>query len=188
MIGNNTYKALRLVSRHYNVYYSVWCNNEHELYDLNVSYFAFHSRLSQFSTHRNLIAVANVSLHFQKDPHQLHNLYPSPSVELASFSPLPAGPAILGLPVSRIISRLDALLLVLKSCKAAACVKPWEVLHPSGNVTNLKHALKRRYDAFYEQQQPKVKFERCEPGYILDAEGPQQASTYRDGLPWSVWT
>lgn len=189
MVANNTYKALRLVSKYYNLYYSVWCNNEHELYDLNVSSFVFHSGLSQFSTHWNLIAVpTNMTHHFQKDPNQLHNLYPSPSPEPTSFSPLPAGPAILGLPVPKIISRLDALLLVLKSCKAAACVKPWEVLHPSGNVKNLKHALKPRYDAFYEKQQPKVRFERCEPGYILDAEGPQQALTYRDGLSWNMWT
>lgn len=129
-----------------------------------------------------------MSNNFQKDPHQLNNLYPPPSVDLSSFFPLPAGPAVLGLPVSKILPRLDALLLVLKSCKAAACVKPWEVLHPSGNVKNLKHALRPRYDAFYERQQPKVRFERCEPGYILDAEGPQQAFAYRDGLPWNVWT
>lgn len=36
-VFNNTYKALRVVSKEYNLYYSVWCNNEHELYDLNVS-------------------------------------------------------------------------------------------------------------------------------------------------------
>lgn len=33
---NNTYKALRLIGESYNLYYSVWCNNEHELYDLHV--------------------------------------------------------------------------------------------------------------------------------------------------------
>lgn len=33
---NNTYKAIRVVGKSYNFYYSVWCNNEHELYDLNV--------------------------------------------------------------------------------------------------------------------------------------------------------
>lgn len=36
LIRNNTYKALRIVGRGYNLYYSVWCNNEHEFYDLNV--------------------------------------------------------------------------------------------------------------------------------------------------------
>jgi arylsulfatase A-like enzyme len=33
---NNTYKALRVIGREYNFYYSVWCTNEHELYDLKV--------------------------------------------------------------------------------------------------------------------------------------------------------
>lgn len=36
-ITNNTYKAIRVVSKEYNLYYSVWCTNEHELYNLNVS-------------------------------------------------------------------------------------------------------------------------------------------------------
>lgn len=36
-ILNNTYKALRVISDEYNLYYSIWCTNEHELYDLNVS-------------------------------------------------------------------------------------------------------------------------------------------------------
>jgi hypothetical protein len=34
---NNTYKALRLIGDTYNLYYSVWCTNEHELYDMAVS-------------------------------------------------------------------------------------------------------------------------------------------------------
>lgn len=33
---NNTYKALRLISPDFNLYYSVWCSGEHELYDLTV--------------------------------------------------------------------------------------------------------------------------------------------------------
>jgi len=36
LILNNTYKALRVIGEDYNFYYSVWCNNEHELYDLKV--------------------------------------------------------------------------------------------------------------------------------------------------------
>ena len=35
--SNNTYKAIRVLSEEYNLYYSVWCNNERELYDLRVS-------------------------------------------------------------------------------------------------------------------------------------------------------
>lgn len=37
MYWNNTYKALRLIGKDYNLYYSVWCSGEHQLYDLNVS-------------------------------------------------------------------------------------------------------------------------------------------------------
>jgi N-acetylglucosamine-6-sulfatase len=35
---NNTYKALRIISDDYNLYYSVWCTNEKQLYNLMVSF------------------------------------------------------------------------------------------------------------------------------------------------------
>lgn len=35
--GNNTYKSVRLIGQDYSLYYSVWCTNEHEMYDMNVS-------------------------------------------------------------------------------------------------------------------------------------------------------
>jgi len=76
----------------------------------------------------------------------------------------------------------------LKSCKGITCIRPWDVLHPLGNVRNLEDALTSDYDRFYENDQKKVEFSRCEPGYILDAEGPQEALVYRDGLRWSEWT
>lgn len=53
---------------------------------------------------------------------------------------------------------------------------------------DLKDALKSRYNVFYEQEQSKVSFSRCEAGYIVDAEGPQAGLVYRLGLPWSTWT
>ena len=34
----NTYKSVRLIGKGYSLYYSVWCTNEHELYDMSVSY------------------------------------------------------------------------------------------------------------------------------------------------------
>lgn len=34
---NNTYKFLRIIGDSYSLAYSVWCTNEHELYDMNVS-------------------------------------------------------------------------------------------------------------------------------------------------------
>lgn len=33
---NNTYKGLRLVAEDYSLYYSVWCTNETEFFDLRV--------------------------------------------------------------------------------------------------------------------------------------------------------
>jgi hypothetical protein len=33
---NNTYKAIRLFGSSFNLYYSIWCNNEYELYDMSV--------------------------------------------------------------------------------------------------------------------------------------------------------
>ncbi|KAH6955768.1 alkaline-phosphatase-like protein [Ilyonectria sp. MPI-CAGE-AT-0026] len=37
VMPNNTYKGLRVKGEFYDIYYSVWCNNEHELYNIKVS-------------------------------------------------------------------------------------------------------------------------------------------------------
>ncbi|KFA60090.1 hypothetical protein S40285_09331 [Stachybotrys chlorohalonatus IBT 40285] len=47
VIPNNTYKAIRLKSDAHDLYYAVWCNNDHELYDI------------------------------KDDPYQRNNIYPS---------------------------------------------------------------------------------------------------------------
>lgn len=33
---DNTYKGVRIVHEDYDLYYSAWCNNEHELYNIKV--------------------------------------------------------------------------------------------------------------------------------------------------------
>ncbi|KAL2815258.1 alkaline-phosphatase-like protein [Aspergillus cavernicola] len=150
LVLNNTYKSVRIIGDGYNLYYSVWCNNEHELYDLTT------------------------------DPYQLNNLY------TASFSQYPEV-QIFGHSLSQVITRLDSILLVLKSCKGATCIKPWDVLHPDGSVQDLQNALNPRYDAFYTDQ-ARVSFDRCERGYIPESEGPQDAVSYsRYGLSWDAW-
>lgn len=53
---------------------------------------------------------------------------------------------------------------------------------------NLKDALSSTFDTFYEKEQRRVEFTRCEPGQIIDAEGPQDALVFRDGIRWSEWT
>ena len=76
-----------------------------------------------------------------------------------------------GRPFSKIVHRLDALLLVLKTCKAASCRDPWGVLHPDGKIKDLRGALAETFDAFYEKQ-PRVKFEKCLLGYLEENEKP----------------
>lgn len=77
-------------------------------------------------------------------------------------------------------------MMVLKSCTGETCIEPWKVLHPQGDVASLSDALTVQFDSFYEEQ-VKVSFNRCELGYIIDAEGPQAAYAYRDGTSWDAW-
>ncbi|KAL3420736.1 arylsulfatase [Phlyctema vagabunda] len=153
---NNTYKGLRIIGEGYNLYYSIWCNNEHELYDMD------------------------------SDPYQLDNLL----LKRADTDSGLSRSTVLGLPISKVVARLDSLLFVLKSCKSDTCVTPWRSLHPKGDVLTLNDALSIHYDSLYEVEQKKVIFNRCERGYIVDAEGPQfenEGVMFRGGLPWDNW-
>lgn len=102
---------------------------------------------------------------------------------------------LLSRPLARVVDRLDALTLVLKSCKGETCTHPWRTLHPDGDVSTLADAMRRRYDDFYAGQ-PKVSFDECAPGYIIDVEGPQEYDVYKGRAPglqrnavddWSFW-
>ncbi|QDS75210.1 hypothetical protein FKW77_000083 [Venturia effusa] len=143
----NTYKALRISGSDYSFYYSVWCTNEHELYDMTT------------------------------DPYQMTNLFAVNGTILPSAS---STTLILGRPVSQFIARIDALLLVLKSCKGMTCSKPWLALHPTGDVMNLKQAVSETFDEFYAGQ-ARVEFDECADGYIVEVEGPQFET---DGLQY----
>ena len=71
-------------------------------------------------------------------------------------------------------------MIVLKSCKGETCVAPWRKLHPHGGVDTLVDSLAAQYDRFYDAQ-PRVRFERCARGHLLDAEGPMNVHQYRGG-------
>ena len=71
-----------------------------------------------------------------------------------------------------LVNRLDALLMVLKTCKGRQCTHPWESLFPTGQVRCLSDALEPQYDHYFEQQLERVRFDRCEKGYIVESEGP----------------
>lgn len=143
---NNTYKGLRLIGEGANLYYSVWCTNERELYDVGA------------------------------DPGQVRNLFDHKRHGL-----LASRFSVAGRGLEAVVARLDALMMVLKSCRGDSCRDPWAVIHPGeSGVRSLADALSADFDAFY-QSQPKVRFDRCELGYIRESEGPQNVQSYRAG-------
>lgn len=60
----------------------------------------------------------------------------------------------------QLFARLDALLMVAKSCQTDSCRNPWSVLFPGGQVTNLASAMAATYDSFFANQR-KVAFTSC---------------------------
>ncbi|KAM3419737.1 Arylsulfatase [Cercospora zeina] len=109
----------------------------------------------------------------RQDPGQTRNL-----LDAEGSAPSPDR-LLLGRPLEDATARLDAVLLVLKSCKARSCHKPWESLHPDGGVRTLKDALDSRFDQFYIAQ-PKVSFSSCPLGHIISEEGPQTVNVWED--------
>ncbi len=61
---------------------------------------------------------------------------------------------------TQLYNRLDALLMVSKSCTQDSCRNPWSVLFPGGQVNNLGDAMKSTYDIFFANQ-PKVSYTAC---------------------------
>jgi hypothetical protein len=74
-------------------------------------------------------------------------------------------------PITTLQSRLDALILVLKTCKGKVCSDPWEKLLPGSDVSTLAQAMKSTYDEYFAKL-PKVSYSACEDGYLLESEGP----------------
>ena len=142
MVGaNNTYKSVRVISDDYDISYTVWCSNFHELYDMTA------------------------------DPYQMSNLL-SPASNNEQTE-------VFGYNIDRLVSRVDALLLTLKACEGEVCVRPWETLHPAGNVKNLKDAMNPKYDEFYIEKQKKVTFTGCARGYLPYLEGAMEPIPYK---------
>lgn len=160
--SNNTYKGIRLISDDYSLYYAVWCTNEVEYYNLMVR-----SSLSS-SSQRTTFSFITV----QDDPHQTVNLAAHPAKH--------KNYKIANRELPQILHRLDALMMVLKSCEGDACRYPWRQLHPAGKVETLAEALDSRFDKFYKNQ-PKVSFSKCEIGYHISSEGAQKFHVYGGG-------
>jgi N-acetylglucosamine-6-sulfatase len=95
-----------------------------------------------------------------------------------------------------VVLRLDALLVVLKTCKTASCIHPWAEHHPTASsssstsseakVQSLLQALHPQYDAYYTHY-PKVGFSSCELGYLPSAEGNVDKINFGTaGVEWDV--
>lgn len=132
------YKALRIQGTGYNIMYSVWCQDgAHELYDMSW------------------------------DPYQLSNLHPdAPKPPGGSNVYIQGHRNVLGRPTWQVLYRLDAMVLIQKTCIADVCRQPWLQLHPDGSVSNLMDALNEKYDKFYENSYKvaQVGWEQCYTG------------------------
>ncbi|KAK0858597.1 hypothetical protein LTR91_008122 [Friedmanniomyces endolithicus] len=168
---NHTYKALRLIGQDYSFLYTVWCSGEHELYDLVADPYETQNLLAHDPTNHSTFTMPSIDLPGSQIPTD----FPSTTFPTAHAPNNATHPT----PLTHLHPRLDTLLMLLKTCKARACTHPWEALHPAGNVRNLHEALRAEYDDFYERQQQRVEFSRCEKGYIRESEGPEGVVAWR---------
>ncbi|KAI8622884.1 arylsulfatase-like protein [Xylariaceae sp. FL1651] len=148
-----------------------FASNEGQLYD-------WYPRLHLNNTYKALRVIGETyNMLYQvwcSNEHELYDLTTDPGQMINLLHSDEETPeTLLGLPLDKVVQRLDSLLFVLKSCQADTCIRPWRALHPAGNVESLRDALSPRFDTFYEAETEKIKFDRCEMGYILDAEGAQ---------------
>ncbi|KAI0513279.1 arylsulfatase-like protein [Xylaria bambusicola] len=177
--------------RHEHVTVEHWgfAANEAQLFD-------WYPRIRLNNTYKALRVIGDsYNLHYHvwcTNEHELHDLTTDPGQMNNLLHPdAGSGITLLGLPLEKVRQRLDALLFVLKSCRAESCIHPWRELHPAGNVETLKDALSSRFDEFYATETENIKFDRCEMGYLVDAEGPQFKQTSpKVGVreDWHIWT
>lgn len=105
----------------------------------------------------------------KNDAQQMHNrLAQNPTGTAVNFY---------GRPEKELFSRLDALLMVTKSCKMDSCRDPWSTLFPGGQVVDMQGAMNSTYDSFFAQQ-PQVSFASCIQGHVVAEEGPQTVNIF----------
>ncbi|KAF4915942.1 Arylsulfatase [Colletotrichum viniferum] len=102
----------------------------------------------------------------QDDPHELVNLINSTDTSH-----------------QRLLTRLNAILLVTKSCTQGTCREPWTVLQPpnSSQITTLTQALSCDHDAFFASIL-QVHFNECMQYQYIPNEGPFYPVGAEEGL------
>jgi N-acetylglucosamine-6-sulfatase len=119
-----------------------------------------------------------------QDPHQVRNLL-APLNDHAPFAPFDAvsfetNRPILSKDRQRLLNRLDALVLVLKTCVGETCHQPYKALFPDiastgQEIYSLSQALDPRFDEYF-QGLPKVIYSKCALGYQARLEKPDWSS------------
>lgn len=155
-----------------------------EFWDFNFKPMALHKDSYYNNTYKALrLMSGNESLFYstwctgEREFYDMNQDYVQMNNRLAAD---PKGEALqyFGRSEDELISRLDALLMVTKSCKQDSCRVPWGTLFPAGQVTDLETAMNSQYDTFFANQ-PKVTFSECRSGYIVSAEGPQNVTAFK---------
>ncbi|KAK2016684.1 arylsulfatase [Colletotrichum eremochloae] len=111
------------------------------------------------------------------DPYELHNLVGQAEYE-------------------QVLNRLNALLLVTKSCTGGSCRDPWSVFTPTSNIlmsnattmvgnsvklSSLKQAMDTNYNAYFASF-PRVHFETCMQYQDIKNEAPYYPPSAAEGL------
>lgn len=136
--------------------YSVWCTGERELYDLI------------------------------QDPEQLRNLL-APLNSLGAFALFHSELdelMILNKATIRLLHRLDALMLVFKTCIGEACADPYSKLLPHRSqrlgTSGFADLLDPDLDEYFARL-PKVSFKACDLGYHRALKQPEWEDALRQG-------
>lgn len=118
-----------------------------------------------------------LNIAMQADPYQMNNMYTSTSSNTTNgTSPTYSSSITITVgsctvPITKLEDRLDSLVFILKTCTGKACSDPWNALLPNSGVATLEEALDSKFDEFFASL-PRVEYNWCAEGYILDAEGP----------------
>ncbi|KAK6194332.1 hypothetical protein LQW54_011559 [Pestalotiopsis sp. IQ-011] len=89
-----------------------------------------------------------------------------------------------GWQIPQVTNRIDALVLTLKACKGSVCTRPWETLHPQGDVHSLADAMDPKFDDFYRDE-AKVTYSACMKGYLPEYEGVLYPTPFSPGVNYS---
>uniref|UniRef100_A0A0W0EVU3 Putative arylsulfatase n=1 Tax=Moniliophthora roreri TaxID=221103 RepID=A0A0W0EVU3_MONRR len=87
---------------------------------------------------------------------------------------------------TRLASRLDALLVVLKTCVGDTCRNPWGAIFPAGEASGLIESLDTQYDTYFDSL-PKFGYRLCQFGYFEeDAAGQVEFPRWNAGLAYGA--